>query len=137
MPRGALTRPGPPIRRELEGTEDEPQEGQEEQEALPPEDPAPMPYKMPSIFPGEIVLWSHTPDAEAYAAVVTRVGYNAVSLFMMPPDSRRGEIRDGVRHVSDPELPRLINEGGCWRDTRSMALLRELGRLRRRSEWTE
>ncbi len=95
----------------------------------------PVPYRMPSIEPGEIVVWAYTPDAESYAAIVTRVGNNAISLFMIPPDSRRGELKDGVRHVDDPDLPRLMSEGGCWRDTRSMALLRDLGRLRKDPAW--
>jgi hypothetical protein len=116
---------------------EERQEMQDQASAMVERVAAPASFRMPSIYLGEIVLWSHAKGGDTYAGIVTRVGDKAISLFMMPPDSRRGEIRDGVRHVDDPELPKIISESGCWRDTRSMMLLRELGELRKRPEWMD
>jgi hypothetical protein len=70
---------------------------------------------MPPISIGDPCVWRHSPGHAATAAQVTRVGREAVSLILFPPDSRGGVVKDGVRFIGDPELPRLAhNDTGCW-----------------------
>jgi hypothetical protein len=97
------------------------------------------PWYMPSIEVGEVVVWSHNAQTEPNAAIVTRVGQKAISVVFFSADSRRPEVRDGVRHVSDPELAKIMNreESGVWWDTRTMTLLREMGRLRKQPDWAD
>jgi hypothetical protein len=70
---------------------------------------------MPKISLGPC-LWRYAPGAEPSAALVTRVNRETVSVIVFPPDSRGGSPRDGVRHSSDPRVPKLAtsNDTGVW-----------------------
>lgn len=74
------------------------------------------PYKMPAVHVGDIVLWKHNVGSNDPApAVVTKVGQAGIGVLMLPPDSRVGTPRDGVRHVSDPALATVLSsDTGVW-----------------------
>jgi hypothetical protein len=75
-------------------------------------------YEMPVVHLGQMVLWRHNPTAEVPApAIVTRVGQRAVSVFIIPTESKVGITRDGVRHKGDPELAKIQSDAGCWEYT--------------------
>ncbi len=87
--------------------------------------PPQAPYKMPEVCLGETVLWQHNfADQTPVAAVVTRVGSNAISVSIFPPDNKGCIPKDGVRHASDPGLDRIISNSGIWRHTDIGARLR-------------
>lgn len=66
---------------------------------------------------GQIVWWY--PDSNRNqrpsAAIVTAVGSDSVCLAIFSPVSYNLWLRDGVRHIDDPETraPELL-ELGCW-----------------------
>lgn len=83
-----------------------------------------MPYQMPEIHVGDPVQWRYSPNGEPAAAIVTHVGRHAVSVMVFPPESRVGVPKEGVRHSSDPQLPKLAqNDGGVWDYTRLHRLI--------------
>ena len=99
------------------------------------------PFKMPPVEVGQIILWfpHGEASAEPWPAIVTRVGHANLCCGIFSPTSYNLMIRDGVRHVSDPQAKKaeLLEQGG-WdytpRDKRGMdleqqvrSLLRELG----------
>jgi hypothetical protein len=75
-----------------------------------------------------MVLWRHTPDGEAYPAVVTSAGRSAISVMVFPPDSRGGLPKTGVLHAGDPRLKGHTPDAdaGCWDFTDESKLLRSL-----------
>jgi len=71
-------------------------------------------YKMPTARLGEC-LWFHTPGEEAMPATITQVGGRSVMVSIHAPDNRGHLVRDGVRHVNDPELASMpAHDSGCW-----------------------
>lgn len=79
-----------------------------------PSQPSPKPgFVMPR--PGSIVMWTHAPGGEPSVAAVTKIGRQAISVMVFPPDSPRGVPKDGVRHIDDPWLKtNLSPESGMW-----------------------
>lgn len=72
-------------------------------------------FKMPKVALGDIVLWRHNRvSPEPAPAVVTGVGDRAISLSIVVPGSVRVIPKDGVRHDTDPEVDRVLNEAGVW-----------------------
>lgn len=84
------------------------------------------PSQMPKIGLGEAVLWRHVPGDEPAAAIVTKVGRDAISVIIFPTESRAGVPKDGVRHSTDPQFVTMRNEGGCWDYTAERAAVNEL-----------
>ncbi len=71
-------------------------------------------YVMPRAIVGPCV-WRDRPGAdEVVAALITEVGQRTVGVTLFPPGSRVGITRQGVRHVSDPEFPKLVAQEGVW-----------------------
>ena len=70
-----------------------------------------------------VVLWRHAPGGEASPAAVTKVGKQALSLMIFPPDSRVGVPKDGVRFIDDPFLKANVTDGGVWDYTDEHKLL--------------
>lgn len=94
-----------------------------------PSTPAKPGYVMPR--PGSLVLWSHTPGAEQSVAAVTRVGKQAISVMIFPPDSPRGTPKDGVRHIDDPwvKTTNLSPDSGVWDFTEESKRIAQLEAL--------
>jgi hypothetical protein len=76
-------------------------------------------FKMPSVALGDTVLWKHNRGSlEKTPAIVTRVGQEGISLLVIPPESRGGFSRDGVRHTDDPMNLKLVHsDTGVWEYT--------------------
>lgn len=94
----------------------------------PPKNPSAKPkYVMPK--PAPVVSWRNAPGGDESIAVVTKVGRNAISLMLFPPDSRAGVPKESVRHVGDPDLKGQINsDSGAWDFTDETKLLRLLSK---------
>lgn len=80
---------------------------------------------VPSLGP---CVWKATTNpndpVEPVPAIVTQVGQRSVMLTVFAPDNRGGLPKDGVRHISDPELGDHPNyEGGCWDFTPDQVLV--------------
>lgn len=83
--------------------------------SAPSNEPAPQKPGFVMPRPGSVVLWTHTPGAEQSVAVVTRVGKQAISVNVFPPDQGRGTPKDGVRHIDDPWLKANHSpDSGVW-----------------------
>jgi hypothetical protein len=95
-------------------------------------------YKMPPITLGAIVLWypNGVTSVAPLPAVVTRLNFRSVGLSIIAPDTHNFLLRDGVRHIDDPELKRDIvrnAEEGAWEYTEQHQLLEKaLNELSRR-----
>jgi hypothetical protein len=73
------------------------------------------PYKMPA--PYCMVRWYSQLGAPPAPAIVTGVGNRSIQVAIFWPDNRYHELRDGVRHVSDPEIGTFLiadEQGGFW-----------------------
>ena len=73
-----------------------------------------------------VVLWRHAPGGEPSPAAVTKVGKQAISVLIFPPDSRIGVPKDGVRFADDPFLKANVTDGGIWDYTPEHKLLLSL-----------
>jgi hypothetical protein len=75
-------------------------------------------YTPPPVSLGQMVIWWDCGESDTstpFAAVVTGVGTEALSLMILPPSSHNAMVRDGVRHNSDPNRsPALDTECGTW-----------------------
>jgi hypothetical protein len=73
------------------------------------------PYKMPAANVGPC-LWFPSLKDEPMPALITSVGYNAVNLSVVGEGNRGFLPRDGVRHVSDPDVTRnpMAMKSGLW-----------------------
>jgi hypothetical protein len=58
--------------------------------------------------------------------LITAVGSRAVSVIVFPPDRATILVKSGVRHLSDPDLPRLVQHDGCWDFTDDQKRLQQL-----------
>jgi hypothetical protein len=75
-------------------------------------------FKPPQVGLGEPVLWYPGPgDYEPAPALVTKVGTLALSLFILPVNSRGGIPVDGVHHKDDPGNATRLNDQGVWEHT--------------------
>lgn len=77
------------------------------------------PFKMPEIGLGWPVAWKHSPgDSEVVAGFVTRIGDRGISVMLFPSEARVGTLKEGVRHVSDPDLATFVEyDQGVWDHT--------------------
>jgi hypothetical protein len=72
-------------------------------------------YEMPPVSVGQTVIWLDEPHGTPSAAIVTAVGNRSLALAVFQPGMSNAYTHDGVPHVSDPRLDRLIDrEDGCW-----------------------
>jgi hypothetical protein len=94
-------------------------------------------YRMPAISIGAIVLWypNGARSVPPLPAIVTRINPRSLGLSIFAPDTHNLMLRDGVRHLDDPEFrkdPVRMGEEGGWDYTEeSKALgqtLTDLGR---------
>lgn len=94
--------------------------------------PAPPPPKKPGFRmpkPGAVVIWRHVIGGDPSPAVVTKLGRQGISVMVFPPDSRVGIPKDGVRHISDPQVKtQVMPESGIWDHTDETKLLLALAR---------
>lgn len=85
----------------------------------------PPPYEMPKTKVGRMVWWFAPGDrSRPTAAIVTKVGFNAISVNIIMED--RGGFRSvsGVRHISDPEARNQNFEAfGTWDETDDTKLI--------------
>jgi hypothetical protein len=90
-------------------------------------------FKMPPIALGDTVLWKHNRGSlEKTPAIVTRVGQEGISLLVIPPESRVGFSRDGVRHIDDPQNVKVVHsDTGVWEYTETHKLLLAVATWRR------
>lgn len=66
---------------------------------------------------GDVVLWYQEgdPDSPPFAAHVTAIGLDSLTLNIMDPSVRNYSIKDGVRHISDPYCRRAeTKDAGGW-----------------------
>ena len=75
-------------------------------------------FSMPKPTVGELVWWCEDADvSRPCAGIITFVGDRAVTVNVPTPDLRDFLVKDGVRHVSDPDLREkafLRAERGGW-----------------------
>jgi hypothetical protein len=72
-------------------------------------------YEMPTVEVGDIVYWfPHGSYSEPTAAIVSRLGHDNICVNLVSPNMHNFALRDGVRHVSDPNNSVAANEGGRW-----------------------
>jgi hypothetical protein len=87
-------------------------------------------FKMPEIKIGTLVLFYVGADRTQVpaAAMVTGIGQRNVILSVFQPNTYNLLIRDGVRHMNDPDLNHNadIREMGGWDYTDDYKLLLEL-----------
>lgn len=82
---------------------------------------------MPKASLGPCV-WYPQPGHEPSAGMIVQVGDRSVSVIVLSPYNRAGVIKDGVRHISDPDLsskPTAVS-AGCWDFTDDQKALRAL-----------
>lgn len=73
------------------------------------------PYRMPSVELGDMVYWYPAGNTnDPTSAVVTRLGHDNLNMNLFTPASYSMPIRDGVRHVSDPNNSVEANIEGRW-----------------------
>ncbi len=91
-------------------------------------------FDMPRVSVGTIVLWY--PDGsqvmEPLAAIVTRVHVRSLCLNIFSEGNYNMMVRDGVRHIKDPDLAKEnVRQDGAWGHTQLTlaldALLRKQG----------
>ena len=76
-------------------------------------------WKMPEVGIGAIVWWHGTGKRSRehgpIAAMVTKVNHRSVALSIVDSSNAMFKIRDGVRHVDDPDTNDSERyEDGCW-----------------------
>jgi hypothetical protein len=84
---------------------------------------------MPEVGLGEIVLWYPGGDKNAgpHPGIVTRIAFRTICLNLISPAFMNFAIKDGVRHMDDPEIKEAErHEMGGWDFT---PLAKELRRL--------
>lgn len=83
-------------------------------------------FKAPAVEPGQSVIWydggNKTSAGLSYAAFVTRVNTEAgmVDLLVLAPAALGGMLRYAVRHISDPDRLKSLeqlSEAGAWDHT--------------------
>lgn len=80
----------------------------------------PATYKMPEVHLGQTVIWYDGGNIadRPFAAIVVGVGSETVSLAIVPAGSHNLMVRDGVRHVGDPNRRAIkIEDAGAWDHT--------------------
>lgn len=101
--------------------------------AEPVKEPVQKQYSMPSCKKGRIVIFYADGDyrsRKGTIAVVTKVGYNAISVSAIVEDRATFIPQSGVRHCSDPELlSPEIARNGCWEDTDDTKMMLRLAEL--------
>ncbi len=101
--------------------------------AEPVKEPVQKQYSMPTCKKGRIVIFFADGDyrsRKGAIAVVTKVGYNAVSVSVIAEDRATFICQSGVRHCSDPEIAHPeIAKNGCWEDTDDTKMMLRLSQL--------
>jgi hypothetical protein len=91
--------------------------------------PAPK-YAMPPARLGFALWRSDKHSKEAIPAIVTAYGDRSVNLTVWAEDNRGGIPKDGVRHISDPEIEQMSGySAGVWDyadDTKELLQLRHV-----------
>jgi hypothetical protein len=73
-----------------------------------------MSYVMPEASLGECV-WFFRPGEEGVPAIITKIGARSIQCSLHGEDNRGHIVKNGARHVSDPEAFRLVeHEDGYW-----------------------
>ncbi len=93
-------------------------------------------YQMPKPNLGPCLWYPSRDTAEAVPAMITAVGYDNVNLSVFPPDNRGSIPKDGVRHISDPQLFEHPGyDAGCWdytdQDKKLFALVADVAKLKK------
>lgn len=71
-------------------------------------------YTMPTALLGPC-LWYHAKNEEPMLGMITQTGYRSVMVSILAPDNRGLLVKDGVRHLSDPDLFNMPeHKEGCW-----------------------
>lgn len=87
-------------------------------------------YEMPPAAVGPCVWRSSPTDPEAVPAFITQAGRRSVLLTIFAPDNRGGIPKDGVRHISDPELSdNPDRSSGCWDYTPDQVMIQTVQKL--------
>lgn len=72
-------------------------------------------WVMPKIAIGHPVRWFADATSDACAALVTQVGTKGISVSVFHPSQYNATLKDGVRHISDPNREKaLITDEGLW-----------------------
>ena len=82
-----------------------------------PQAPPPKGYQMPPAEVGLPVYWypSGSKADKPHAAFVSGAANRSLSLNILSPTTYNYLLRDGVRHVSDPDAKRVeFQESGAW-----------------------
>ena len=80
-------------------------------------------YNMPKVGLGTC-LWRNAPNAEPVVALITQVRPRSIACLVFAPGSRVGMEKMAVRHISDPDLRKVLQHDGCWDYTDAEARLR-------------
>lgn len=74
-------------------------------------------FKMPAIELGDVVFWfpGGSESADPHVAMVTKVGAETIHLNVFATNTYNLLLRDGVRHLTDPNAKRFeTSENGAW-----------------------
>lgn len=99
---------------------------------LPPQAPAlnTRPHTPPVAYVGDMVLWWAHGETENHLplpAVVVSVGTRTLNLAVFQPLRTSALVKDGVRHISDPDARRdEFVEMGAWSHTPRTEQLHQL-----------
>lgn len=96
-------------------------------------------YKMPNVYPGQVVIWYAAIGAPGAPAIVTEVGARSLHLAVFSPGFQNAMAPDGVLHIDDPEARKQSNrEEGVWDftegDKQLQSLLSQLTTQQRKTQ---
>ena len=75
----------------------------------------PQSFQMPKVYQGQMVIWYLAPGGQGSPAVVTKIGTRSLCLSVMSAGFQNMLTPEGVLHVSDPNVSRMLeNESGVW-----------------------
>jgi hypothetical protein len=87
-------------------------------------------YVMPKPF--SVCLWYAQKTAPPAPALVLSAAERTIQVVVFHFASRHPEQRDGVRHISDPQIGTFLmadEQGGMWDFTADQKLLRQIAGL--------
>ena len=93
----------------------------------PPQKIEPEEYQMPEVKVGDMIVWSPDQNGQECPAIVTKRSTRSLDCAIILPGTLGYDIRDAVRHVSDPDIkPEDVIDNGCWKYGPQHHRLREL-----------
>lgn len=73
-------------------------------------------YKMPVVFPGQVVWWYSDADIKStpVPGIVSQVGGRAIHIALIKPFNLGVTPKEGVHHIDDPVHKKARRASGAW-----------------------